>query len=238
MQYLDYTRFEQLDPRDYQAQSPFPWANVAGLLTAQAFNALHASLPDFSAFAASFGLRRKHGQQPHDRYTLEYNDNAPVAPVWREFIAELCATRYREHLCALLGVRKVALNFHWHFTLADCMISPHTDSVRKAGSHIFYFNTELDWSPEWGGQTLLLAPREGMPAQSAPSFDNFGDEIASDSIGNHSLLFSRTAHSWHGMRPLRCPKGAYRKVFIVVINHDRPQDRLRRWVSRNQAQLY
>lgn len=36
-------------------------------------------------------------------------------------------------------------------------------------------------------------------------------------MDNRSLLFTRKAGSWHGVRALRCPVGIYRKVFIVVV---------------------
>ncbi len=37
-------------------------------------------------------------------------------------------------------------------------------------------------------------------------------------IGNGSLLFQRTPHSWHGMKPLTCPPGKLRKIFSVTLN--------------------
>ncbi len=37
-------------------------------------------------------------------------------------------------------------------------------------------------------------------------------------LGNQSFMFRRTEHSWHAMRPVTCPPGHLRKVFIVVIN--------------------
>jgi len=33
-----------------------------------------------------------------------------------------------------------------------CAVSPHCDAVRKLATHIFYFNTEADWDPGWGGR--------------------------------------------------------------------------------------
>jgi hypothetical protein len=43
-----------------------------------------------------------------------------------------------------------------------------------------------------------------------------GAEI--DPRGNGSLLFQRTDHSWHGVRPLQPPPGSLRKLFIITIN--------------------
>ena len=41
---------------------------------------------------------------------------------------------------------------------------------------------------------------------------------ASEILGNQSFMFKRTEHSWHAVRPITCPPGRLRKVFIVVVN--------------------
>ena len=56
--------------------------------------------------------------------------------------------------------------------------------------------------------------------------------LASENLGNHSLLFQRQGNSWHGVREIRCPQGQYRKIFIVVINA-----RLRLMVQRARSFL-
>lgn len=235
---LDYARIEACTIAAYRACAPFPWMEFTGLVREDAYAELRASLPPPELFERSFGLRRWHGQQPHDRYVLEYRRDLPVAPVWHEFVAELCAERYRRHLCALLEVERVTLNFHWHYTPAGCAISPHTDSTRKAGSQIFYFNSNDDWDPAWGGQTLLLEPRKPLRSGTAPTFDGFNRVGAVGPVGNRSLLFSRTDRSWHGMEPLMAPADRLRRVFIVVINHDRAFDRVRRVLSRRRVQVF
>jgi hypothetical protein len=55
-------------------------------------------------------------------------------------------------------------------------------------------------------------------AHSAPAFDELKVAAALDPRGNGSLLFQRTEHSWHGVRPLQCPPDILRKLFIVTIN--------------------
>ena len=107
-------------------------------------------------------------------------------------------------------------------------MSPHCDSERKLGSHIFYFNTAQDWNPSWGGETLILDDGGRFKRESAPHFDNFERAIPSQALGNYSLLFARKGHSWHGVREIHCPEGYLRKVFIVVINRCTLVDRLRR----------
>ncbi len=227
MQYLDFQRLEAIDPVAYQAREPYPWANPQGLLTDAGFAKLRETLPDVSLFERRFGVRRTAGQQPHDRFALEYTDTTPVAGPWREFIEELKGERYRRALCRLFGRPQLALNFHWHYTPNGCSVSPHCDSTRKLGSHIFYFNTAEDWDPAWGGETVLLDDAGRFSTRSAPRFEDFERASSSESLGNRSLLFTRRGNSWHGVREIRCPEGRMRKVFIVVVNRDSAFDRLR-----------
>jgi len=56
----------------------------------------------------------------------------------------------------MFGRDSLSLTLHWHYAPRGCSVSPHCDAVRKLGSHLCYFNTEEDWDPSWGGQTLLL----------------------------------------------------------------------------------
>ncbi len=218
MMYLDLERMNPIDPLAFQSQTPYPWVNPAELLTKEGYGRLLDTLPDVSLFERHFGDSRKYGQQSHDRFTMEYRDDLEVRQPWREFIAELRGEDYRHFLCRLLGVRSVHLNFHWHYTPNGCSVSPHCDAKRKLGSHIFYLNTEKNWDPAWGGETLILDDGGRFGYKSAPRFEDFDRALGSVTLGNYSLLFARKESSWHGVRQIRCPEGALRKVFIVVIN--------------------
>ena len=238
MQYLDFDRLEAIDPAEYRAQKPYPWVNPEGLLTPEGFEALYRNMPDVAIFKRFFGKQRKAGQQPHDRFTLEFTDDTPVPTPWREFIGELAGKRYRRALYRLLGVRSLALNFHWHYTPNGCSVSPHCDSTRKLGSHIFYFNTEEDWKPEWGGETVVLDDGGRFDTASAPAFEDFDEAISSEAMGNRSFLFSRRGNSWHGVREIQCPPDRMRRVFIVVLNRADPLARLRAVFSSKRFERY
>ena len=217
MNYLDAERLDAIRPAAFRAQKPYPWANPAGLLTPHGFERLRATLPDPSELDSSFGIQRSHGQRSHDRLVLEYHKKLRVAEPWRAFVAELNGPVYRRVLNRLFGRRRLWLNYHWHYTPNGCSVSPHCDANRKLGSHIFYFNTEEDWEPGWGGQTLILDDGGALERRSAPDFDDFERSVTAEAIGNRSLLFARREKSWHGVKEIRCPEGAYRKVFIVVV---------------------
>jgi hypothetical protein len=227
MKYINEAVMNGLDAAAFQAQRPYPWLNPEGFLTASGFERLVATLPEPALFERRFGERRKHGQEPHDRLALEYHPSLPLAEPWRAFIAELNSPAYRSFLEHMFGRRALRLVLHWHYTPNGCSVSPHCDARRKLGSHIFYFNTEEDWQPEWGGETLILDDGGRFIANSAPKFEDFDRILAAKAIGNASLLFMRREQSWHGVREIRCPPEALRKVFIVVIEDWNMQARFR-----------
>ena len=61
-------------PAQFQQAKPYPWLNPVGMLTETGYQRLLANLPDISLFEPMFGIKRSHGQRPHDRYVLEYRD--------------------------------------------------------------------------------------------------------------------------------------------------------------------
>ena len=67
MAYLNFDRLSELDPEAFRATKPYPWINPAGLLTDDGYRRLVETLPDVSLFDESFGVKRSHAQQPHDR---------------------------------------------------------------------------------------------------------------------------------------------------------------------------
>jgi hypothetical protein len=217
MPYLDLDKLAAIDPLEFQNRKPYPWLNPEGILTDPAFETLASTLPDVDRFDRFFGVQRSHGQQPHDRYVLEYDDDMELAPPWREFIAELSGPVYQAFLRRMFGRGGLRLAFHWHYTPNGCSVSPHCDAMRKLGSHIFYLNKPDEWDPSWGGQTVILDDDGRFDRKSAPKFEDFDRAIDSESLGNRSLLFARREKSWHGVREIRAPEGRYRKVFIVVI---------------------
>lgn len=234
--YLDVTRLEAISEEDFLATRPYPWINPEGLITDEGFRELLANMPDISMFEKKFGYARRAGQQPHDRYSLEYRPGMTVPGPWREFIGELRGDAYRDNMARLLGARKVEFRFHWHYTPSGCSVSPHVDAAREHGSHLFYFNSPQDWDPAWGGDTLVLDDGGRLSCDSAPALEDFENEIACQSVGNYSLIFKRGDHAWHAVREICCPAGRMRRVFIVVVNPDSLFWKLRDRVIGKQVQ--
>ena len=225
MSYLDPQQLARISarPRDFLDRRPFPWLCMQRVLHDDGFRRLCAELPGHGLFAPEFGRARGYGQQSHDRYALQYRPqlDAELAPSWRQFIAELQGDDYQAFLRRMYGLgpgERVVMSMHWHHAASGGSVSPHTDARRKVGSHIFYFNTEADWDPAWGGQTVVLDDGGRLSAHDSPAFGALPQVAESEILGNRSFIFKRTEHSWHAVNPIRCPPDRLRKVFIVVLN--------------------
>jgi hypothetical protein len=218
MRYLDIEKLRNLSTENFSATKPFPYFNSEGVLTESGFQDLLANMPPLDMFDKKFGYERRAGQAPHDRYSLEYAPGMPVPKPWKEFIDELCSDAYRREIERLLGARKAEFRFHWHYTPSGADVSPHCDSSREHGSHLFYFNSVDDWDPAWGGATLILDDGGKLDFNSAPSLDAFDNVIECKSIGNYSALIKRTDHAWHAVNPIESPEDRLRRVFIIVVN--------------------
>jgi hypothetical protein len=195
--------------------------NIQDTLTPQGYEQLRATLPDVSLFDRKVAVRRAFGQGYHDRYILHYRPGVAVAEPWRDFLAELHGRAYQSFLHRVLGVgpgKRLILTLEWYYAWRGCAVSPHCDARRKLATHIFYFNTEADWDPAWGGHILMLDDKGRLHPHSAPGFDDLEVGASIDPRGNGSLLFQRTEHSWHGVRPLECPPEKLRRLFIATIN--------------------
>ena len=132
----------------------------------------------------------------------------------------MCSDRYRRKIAELLDAKNIEFRFHWHYTPNGCSVSPHTDARREHGSHLFYFNSEDDWDPSWGGDTLVLDDGGRLDYNSAPPLEAFDREIACESLGNYSSIMLRNDHAWHAVREINCPEDKMRRIFIVVVNPD------------------
>jgi hypothetical protein len=225
MSYLDTDRLAAIAGQStaFLECQPYPWLGMQGVIREEGFRRLCAEVPTLDLFGQEFGQARGYGQQSHDRYALQYiprlDDN--LSPPWRDLIAELQGPDYAAFLRSMYGLapnERFVLSMHWHFAANGGSVSPHTDARRKIGSHIFYLNTPADWEPAWGGQTVVLDDGGDRAAHSAPGFDDMPQVAMSTILGNQSFMFKRSEHSWHAVRPITCPPGHLRKVFIVVIN--------------------
>ena len=222
MKYLNLKCTDAVSSEEFRKQKPYPWAHMQDTLTQEGWNALRATLPDMAQFRRMIGVKRAYGQAPHNRGILHYIDGMEVAQPWKEFIDELNGPAYAAFLRRMLGFtpqQKFILTMEWYYAWQGCSVSPHCDARRKIATHIFFFATDEDWPREWGGDILILDDEGRFKAHSAPGFDDLKVAASLDLRKNGSLLFERTEHSWHGVRPLNSPDpNVYRKLFIVTVN--------------------
>ena len=139
MRFLDEARLRDFDVAEFLGRTPYPWINPRGWLTESGFAELYESLPPVDRFESVFDKQRKYGQKPHNRYVLEWEPSLALPGPWQAFIHELQGEAYSALLERAMGFLP-RLRMHWHYTPRGCSVSPHCDSKRKLGSHIFYFN--------------------------------------------------------------------------------------------------
>jgi len=218
MKYLNEAVLESVEAERFRDAQPYPYVHIERSLTAEGYERLRATLPAVERFDKHEGMKRGHGQMAHNRYMLHYKAGLELPGPWQEFLEELRGEEYQHFLQRLLGPRRYIPTFSWHYAWTGCSVSPHCDAARKRATHIFHFNDERTWDPAWGGGTLILASDQRLSTHSAPTFDELKVAAAHGPAGNGSLLFQRTPHSWHGMKPLKCPPGQLRQIFSVTLN--------------------
>jgi hypothetical protein len=213
----------------------FYWREFSNFLTEDFYSALIRDYPPISLFEKHVGIDRGPAR-PHDRYYLslgssKYHRDGSTSSqaasnqlgsveleglpaVWQLFIEKLRGPEYRKFIGKILKKRRFDMRFAWHMGFSGAEICPHLDNKLKLGTQIFYFNSVSDWNPDWGGQTVLLS---GLQKKSiCPEFEDFSHFQEISNVGNNSLFFRNSPTAWHGVRPLECPPGNFRKIFTVI----------------------
>jgi hypothetical protein len=211
----------ELSAPAFRQQRPYPWADIPNTLTAEGYERLRADLPDAAKFTRIEFEKTAGSGVGHDRLLLHYQQGMPLPGVWQEFLAELRGPEYAGFIRRMCGVgdsRPIMPTFEWYYAWQGCAVEPHCDARRKLVTHIFYFNSDDDWDPAWGGQILIMDDEGRLHRRSHPDFKDLKIAATLEARGNGSLLFCRTPHSWHGVLPLRSAPGSLRKIFICTIN--------------------
>lgn len=217
---------------DFKARQPYPWQDFQQFLTPSGFAALYRDFPSLDCFEQHNEITRAYGQRPHNRYYLAYESSiyqAPATqkgiirhqdlpPTWQNFIKELeTSPAYRRFLKSTLAIPDYKIRYAWHIGVTGSEVSPHVDTPDKIGTHILYFNTQQDWQPQWGGSMLVLG--EPQTSRLNPDFTDFATTTAVPICDNRSFFFRNYGHGWHGVKPLTCPTGNYRRLFNIIIEY-------------------
>jgi hypothetical protein len=226
--FIDYELLRAFDADGFKSRAPFPWHNLRGFLRAEGFRALYDDFPPLELFEYHSDIRRAHGQRPHNRYYLAYENSIyhkeaesgvirhrQLPAAWQRFMDELeSSDEYHGFVRRALGVPAFITRHAWHVGSQGSEVSPHVDVAKKLGTHILYFNTSDEWNPEWGGATLVLGGKQTDAMN--PDFRDFETRDEARIVDNHSFLFKNTPNAWHGVSALTCPPGSYRRLFNII----------------------
>lgn len=228
--FINYSLLNTFNDKCFINNQPFPWYNFGSFLTSSGFQKLLQDFPSLELFEKHEGLERVYGQRPHNRYYLAYEKSLyhqikredkgiisykhlPFS--WQMFIEEIETSKnYQNFIKSLFQVTDFQIRYAWHMGVTNSEVSPHTDAEQKVGTHIFYFNTSNDWDTAWDGSTLVLGNK--LNDSMNPDFSDFTTAIPTQFTNNHSFLFKNTPNAWHGVKPLTCPEGKYRRLFNVI----------------------
>src|SRR5262245_29961313 len=166
--FIDYQLLRAFDADGFKKRLPFPWQRLRGFLTREGFSALYDDFPPPELFEHHNNISRGHGQRPHNRHYLAYENSIyhkkgesgvvrhdQLPATWQRFMDELQRSdEYHQFIRRALGVAAFRTRYAWHVGSQGSEVSPHVDDRKKIGTHILYFNTSDDWNPEWGGATL------------------------------------------------------------------------------------
>lgn len=232
--FINLELLKSFDRQAFLDRQPFPWENLQGFLTPEGFAALNRDFPSLELFEQHSGVKRGYGQRPHNRYYLAYESSIyhgskskgvvkreALPLIWQQFLTDLETNAdYHAFIRSLFGASKYHVRYAWHVGFAGCDVSPHIDSQDKIGTHILYFNTSDTWKPEWGGSTLVLSSKRTDALN--PEISDFAVVESSSILDNCSFLFKNAPDSWHGVAPLTCPEGAYRRLFNIIFELPKP----------------
>jgi hypothetical protein len=211
-------RLDSVGSSDFNNTFPYPWINPHGIINDNTFTQLVSSYPALSLFEHHQDMPREYGQKSHNRYELVYDSSLKAIPeIWENFIDELKGPTYNNFLSRLLGFKDYSLKFQWQCSSGGGDLSPHTDSPKKIATHIFYMLNEDNWNEGWGGGTLILDDRHQLDYRSSPSLKEFKVAYEAKTHNGYSLLFKRSDHSWHALKPLLCPTETLRPIFSVIV---------------------
>lgn len=80
---------DRLSAAKFQKGEPYPYFHIDRTLTPEGYERLRETLPSLENFDRHEGMKRGHGQMPHNRFMLHYKAGLELPGPWREFLDEL-----------------------------------------------------------------------------------------------------------------------------------------------------
>lgn len=175
-------------------EEPFFWVDLPRLFDRGSALTLAHTFPDAGfqlAGSGSSGYRFRY--RPLVSKSHISKSAYDLAPLWQALARLLVTTEYVDSIAQLVGLQDVGgLRVDAGFCIYDskCSLRPHTDRSHRILTQTIYFNT--DWSPSWGGELRILCSN---------SLDDVVAEVFPQL--NRSVVFRRSATSWHAVMPVR-----------------------------------
>lgn len=183
-------------------QRPFPWISWTSFFERNFFARLVATFPraGFEDVVLK-GVRYKTRALISDGVMAQHHENSEP---WNALARCFLSSGYRSFISDTLGVDLAAC----HVSAAICTYgkesrnSPHTDRPHRVATQLIFLNSV--WLPEWGGRLLLL------------NSDRI-DDVAVSIVPayNCSVLFRRSAISWHAVEAITSAAEAERRSILL-----------------------
>ena len=104
MKYLNREVLEGLSAEKFKKAQPYPFAHIDYTLTAEGYEALRTSLPAVETFDRHEGMKRGHGQMPHNRFMLHYKAGLELPKRGRSSLASCAVTTTSSSCAACWGI--------------------------------------------------------------------------------------------------------------------------------------
>jgi len=128
--------------------------------------------------------------------------------------------------------RSIDVTFKFVTMTTEESLCPHTDESRKILSLVLYF-TDPAWKEDYGGGTDVYEPKYQILK------NNWHDIYAPvelmnrlhtyQFVGNRLVFVLKSANSWHGVSPIRCPGGMLRKSLLVTFHDNNARRQPKYW---------
>ena len=205
-----------------RSQVPYYFAVAKDIFSPELYAALVRYWPDESTFVEMGEGYRKLSLSERNNRGL-YHTFIAASPEWTELYSYLKSQQFRGEVFKALNMAPVGIftsRFEFSSMPADGgFIAPHTDIPSKVVTLVVPIVEPGTWSPEWGGGTDLLKPKDTSVNHidyKAP-LSEFEKVWTVPYEPNQALLFVKSASSWHSAGPFQGPEGVWRRTLTINI---------------------